>query len=197
MQLDAVFLSSRVKDATIEDYVKLRRLLSCFVEALDLTTFVGVHNLHMLETPVDVSCTPHDDFKSHIGGSFSFNTELISLKSSKQNLNTKSSTKEELAGVVDYLPKVLSHNLLMSKQGYAVKNNQILQDSKSAITLETNGRKSYAKRSRHINIRHFCMKDLVDKTQDEICCCATENVSVDFSLSLCKAMCLRSSDPLL
>ena len=36
------------------------------------------------------------------------------------------------------------------------------------------------KRSRHIKIRYFCMKDLVDKNQDEIDFCVTENVLVDF-----------------
>ena len=180
MKLDAVFLTSRVKDSTIEDYDKLRRLLSCFVNTMCLTTFVGVDNLHTLETPVDMSCTPHDDFKSHTGSASPCGTGLISSKYSKQNLNTTSSIKTELVGVADYLPKALSHNLLMGTRGYSVNNNQILQDSKSAIMLETNGRKSYTKRSKHFNIRCFCMKDLVDKNQDEIDCCATENLLVDF-----------------
>ena len=65
MKLDVVFIASRVKDDKIKDYVKLRRLLSCLVNTLHLTTFVVVDNLHTLETHVDVSFTPHDDFKSH------------------------------------------------------------------------------------------------------------------------------------
>ena len=68
----------------------------------------------------------------------------------------------------------------MDAQGYPVKNNIILQDNKSAILLETNGTKSCSKRSRHFNIRHFFIKDLVDKHDAEIKYCATENMLADF-----------------
>ena len=96
---------------------------------------------HTLDISVDVSCVPHDDFKSHTSSTSSCGTGLISSKCSKQNLNTTRSTKEELVGVPHCLPKLLSHNLHKDAQGYPVKNNEILQDNKSATMLETNERK--------------------------------------------------------
>ena len=91
----------------------------------------------------------------------------------KNSTRQVSSTEAELVGVADCLPKTLSHDLFMDAQGYPVKNNTILQDKKSAILLETNGRKSCSKRSRHFNVRCFFIKYLVDKHDAEIEHCAT------------------------
>ena len=46
----------------------------------------------------------HPDTKNHNGGSISFGCRLIHFKSSKQKLNTKSSTESKVVGVSDYLP---------------------------------------------------------------------------------------------
>jgi hypothetical protein len=41
------------------------------------------------------------------------------------------------------------------EQGYGVVENLLLQDNKSLILLERNGKASSGKRTRHINIRYF------------------------------------------
>ena len=48
------------------------------------------------------------------------------------------------------------------------------------MLLETNGRMSCSKRSRHINIRCFYIKDLVDKNEVKIEHCPTEHMLADF-----------------
>ena len=58
-------------------------------------------------TWVDAAYGVHDDFKSHTGGSISMGTGIVHSKSSKQKLNTKSSTESELVGANDVLPQAL------------------------------------------------------------------------------------------
>ena len=48
------------------------------------------------------------------------------------------------------------------------------------MKLETNGRKSCSKRARHIKIRHFQTKDLVEKGDANIQFCPTEKMIADF-----------------
>ena len=113
IHLTTIFLASRVRDTTNEDYTKLRRLLCYLKGTINLTAFLGAENLHTMVTPVDVSYATHDDFKSHTGGASTYGIGLTSSKSSKQKLNTTSSTEAELVGVADCLPKILSHRLFI------------------------------------------------------------------------------------
>jgi len=80
-------------------------------------------------------------------------------KSTKQKLNTKSSTKAEVVGSSDYLPNVIWAKMFLAEQGYELPDNVIYQDYQSAICLEKNRRASCGQKSRHIDIRYFFMKD--------------------------------------
>jgi hypothetical protein len=47
----------------------------------------------------------------------------------------------------------------LQEQGYGVVENLLLQDNKSLILLERNGKASSGKRTRHNNIRYFFITD--------------------------------------
>ena len=81
--------------------------------------------------------------------------------SSKQKINTNSSTFAELVGVAYYFPKTSYAKLLLEAQEIEVKKNIIMQDNASAIRMEENRRSSYSKRSRHLSIKYFCVIDAV------------------------------------
>ena len=68
----------------------------------------------------------------------------------------------------------------MEAQGYKTRENVIYQDNQSAILLEKNGIKSMGKRSRHINIRYFFIKDRHDKKELTIEYCPTDEMIRDF-----------------
>ena len=56
----------------------------------------------------------------------------------------------------------------------------VYQDNESAIKLERNGRRSCGQKTRHIDIRYFYLKDLLDKGQVEIKYCLTDQMIADF-----------------
>ena len=58
--------------------------------------------------------------------------------------------------------------------------NRLHQDNQSAILLEEKGMASVGKRSRHINVRYFFIRDLVDRGLVEIKYCPTEGMVADF-----------------
>ena len=74
----------------------------------------------------------------------------ITSVSKKQGLNTRSSTEAEVVAAVNLIgPMIWTRNFLEA-QVYAVKENILYQDNKSAMLLKSNGRKSARKRSRHL-----------------------------------------------
>ena len=81
--------------------------------------------------------------------------------STRQKINTKSSTEGEIVGVSDYMPNMIWAKMFLEAQGYHVKENILHQDNKSAILLEQNGKMSSGKRTKHIAIQYFFMTDRI------------------------------------
>ena len=100
--------------------------------------------------------------------------------STRQKLNTKSSTEAELVGVDDVMPMIVWTRYFLEAQGYEVQDSKIYQDNKSAMLLEKNGKGSSSKRTRHINIRYFFVTDQARAKQISIEHCPTENMVADF-----------------
>ena len=70
----------------------------------------------------------------------------------------------------------------MRAQGIEVRDNILYQDNISAMLLETNGRASSSKRTKHVNIRYYYVADRVAKGDLRVVWCptATEKMVTDF-----------------
>jgi hypothetical protein len=98
----------------------------------------------------------------------------------KQKLNTKSSTESELVGVNDMMPIMLWTCYFLLSQGYGIAENLLLQDNKSLILLEQNGKALSCKCTRHINNRYFFITDRVNMKEISIGWCPTKKMVADF-----------------
>jgi hypothetical protein len=103
---------------------------------------------------VDASYAVRDDMKSHTGGYTSLGQGIFLPKSSKQKVNTKSSSEAEVVGTSDDLPHAIWAKLFLTAQDYNIMIPHVLyQDNLSAIHIEKNGCTSASHKSQHINIR--------------------------------------------
>jgi hypothetical protein len=102
------------------------------------------------------------------------------VSSTKQKLNTRSSTESELVGVDDMMPIIVWSCYFLMAQGYGVTQNLLLQDNNSSMLLEKNGKASSGKHTRHINIRYFFITDRVNMKEVEIKQCPTKEMVADF-----------------
>ena len=114
---------------------------------------------------------------------------ILHGKASKQKINVKSSTENEIVGLSEYLPYTLWMGYFLEAQGYKIKKSTVFQDSTSALKMEKNGRNSCTGNSRHINVRYFFVKDRYDKGEIELRYCPTELMLADFLLSPYKGLC--------
>jgi len=180
LELAISFLAERANVCNEGDYCKLRRLIHYIYYAINLKTIIGIDNITRMVTFIDASYAIHPNIRSHTGGAISYENGVFVSHSKKQKLNTKSSTESELVGVSDVIPKLLFISLFLEAQDYPLQENIVYQDNQSAMKLEINGRKSCSKRLRHIHIRYFCIKDLVDKELVEIKFYPTQKMIADF-----------------
>ena len=68
----------------------------------------------------------------------------------------------------------------LNDQRYAIESSTVFQDNKSAILLEKNGVLSSSKRTKHINVRYYFLKDYVNRNKIHIVHCPTEDMVGDY-----------------
>ena len=136
-------------------------------------------NLQMIKWWVDASFAVHANMRSHTGATMSLGKGSIYSASTRQKLNTKSSTEAKLVGVDDAMPMILWTRQFMIGQGYTIDDNIVYQDNQSAMLLENNGTKSSTKRTRHLDIRFFFVTDRIRAKQLTVEYCPTGDMWAD------------------
>jgi hypothetical protein len=82
---------------------------------------------------VDASYEVYPNMKRYTGGVTSFGTGGLLGNSTKQKLNTKSSTEAKHVGASDYLPHAFWTNIFMEAQGHVITNYVLEQVNESAM----------------------------------------------------------------
>jgi hypothetical protein len=136
--------------------------------------------MNIMKWWVDASFALHPDMKSHTGGVMSLGRGAVHGTSTRQKINTTSSTEAEVVGLHEVLPQILWTRYFLEAQGYGVEESNIYQDNQSAILLAKNGRGSSSKRTRHINIRYFFVADRIASKEVHVEYCPTGEMIADF-----------------
>jgi KUP system potassium uptake protein len=174
------FLTTRVKGPDTDDEKKLHRVIKYLRSTLHMPLVLEADGTHVIKWWADASFAVYPDMKSHTGGLGSLGKGAVMSVSSKQKLNSTSSTEGELISASDLMPKVIWTRYFLDAQGYSVEDNILNQDNMSSIKLEQNGQASSGKRTRHIHIRYFFVKDRIDGKELRVAYCPTEEMIADF-----------------
>jgi hypothetical protein len=100
--------------------------------------------------------------------------------STKHKLNARSSTEGELISIHDVMPTIEWTNHFLEHQGFQVTDTLVYQDNLSTMLLAKNGKASSSRRTKHIHVRYFYVKDRVDSGAVRIEYCPTEMMLADF-----------------
>ena len=191
------FLCTRVREPDTDDQKKLIRVLAYIRDTIFLPLTIGWDGTGNVYWYVDASFAVHDNMRSHTGAVMTLGKGAALSMSTKQKINTKSSTEAELVGVDDSLPFNIWCKYFLQEQGYhaneCIENtekanklkyvghkNILYQDNTSSIKLESNGKASSTKRTRHINIRYFMITDKLKRGEiSTITHCPTEDMLAD------------------
>ena len=146
----------------------------------DLPLTLKADSTSIVKWWVDGSYSVHPDFRSQKGGTGSLGKGSIISTSTKQKLNTRSSTETEIVAADDLMPHVCWTNYFLDCQGYNIDSTIMFQDNQSAILLEKNGKNSSSKRTKHINIRYYFITDRIKNVELKIEYCPTDNMVADY-----------------
>ena len=152
------FLCTRVKQPDNDDLKKLIRVIKYLRQTKSLKLTLEAEQLEQNEWHIDGAFAVHDDMRSHSGSYMSFGKGMMNGNSTKQKINTTSSTKAEVVAVHDNMGPILWTRYFLEAQGYPLKPSVIHQDNQSAMLLEKHGRGSSSKRTQYMNIRYFLLQ---------------------------------------
>jgi len=173
------FLTTRVTKPTEQDYAKLRRCIGYLRGTREMKLTIEATDPGKIRWYADASFAVHHDMRSHTGVVMTMGKGAVLSMSTRQKINTTSSTEAELVGVADAMPSILWTRQFLEAQGINVTENIIYQDNHSAILLEKNGRRSSGKRTRHIDIKYFHISDRVRTNEVQVEYCPTERMLSD------------------
>lgn len=134
---------------------KLIWVMQYLRSTVDLSLRLEAGSVSVVKLWIDGSFAVHPDMKRHMGGMMTLGRGAVYGTSTRQKLNTCSSTEAELVAVNDVLPQVLWTRNFLQEQGFEVRDNVVFQDNQGAMLLENNGCGSSSKHTRHIDIRYF------------------------------------------
>ncbi len=100
------FLTTRVKAPDEDDWKKLLRVLGYLKGTVDFDLTISCKDLNQLTWYIDGSYAIHSDMKGQSGAVLMIGDSAVLSRSSKQKINTRSSTEAELIVVDDTLPSV-------------------------------------------------------------------------------------------
>jgi hypothetical protein len=170
-------LSSRVRDPDKMDMVHLQRVLAYLKGSRNRAiVFKAGGNIDLCQY-TDASFGVHEKMKSRTGSILFLNGGFVGAWSSKQKLNSKSSTEAELIGITDDIGWGLWAKHWLREQGYDVKL-VIFQDNTSVKKILERGPEANG-RTRHLAIRYYFISDLLERQEVSIDYCPTENMKAD------------------
>jgi hypothetical protein len=174
------FLATRMTEPNEGDWYKLVKLMNFLKATQDDIPKMSADDTQTIKWYVDAAFAVHKDFKSHTGAVMTLGSGVIMSSSTKQKVNTRSSTEAEFVGVDDSVSKILWAKLFIQAQGHKVKLNIIYRDNQSSMKLELNGKWSSSKRTRYFNIKYFYITDLIQRNEVQIEYCPTDDMIADY-----------------
>ncbi len=118
--------------------------------------------------------------KSQTGNTFTIGKGSISSDSLKQKVNSRSSPEAQLIGTDDIISKILWTKRFIQNQGFEVNANIVYRDNTSSMKMETDGKESADKRTRHFDIKYFYITDLIHRGELTIEYCPTDAMIGDY-----------------
>jgi hypothetical protein len=146
----------------------------------DLPFILGADSKGVLSWYVDELFAVHPDMRGHTGGVMTIGRGFPLDKSPKHKLNTRSSMKREVVAVNDLILQIHWTHLFMKAQGFVVRDNILYQDNKSAMLLETNGRSSSSKCTKHIKICYYYVANRIAKGDLRVVWFPMDKMTADF-----------------
>jgi hypothetical protein len=177
-----IFLTSRVKNLSIDDRAKFMDILAYIHQTKNIGIVLGGNKDNKIQVYAyaDASFGVHDDGKSHGGTIISYGRGPILARSNKLKDVAISSSESELMQLAQTTSLAARELEFAKYQKYIDEADSgiLLEDNMSAIHMSNNG-KSISNRTRHIKVKYFFVKQYLDNGEFKLMHCPTKEMIAD------------------
>ena len=100
---EVAWFTTQVANINVDDWNKMKRCITFLKQSKEDKRIIECFNLKSLFTWADVQFAVHPNMQSHTGLDMSMVYVIINFCSSKQKLNTESTTESDLVGTSEYV----------------------------------------------------------------------------------------------
>jgi hypothetical protein len=115
------FMVTRVTEPNKGDWKKLVKMMNYLKATKDDVPCMSADDTGTIKWHVDAAFAIHKDMKSHTGATMTLGSGTICSISTKQKVNTQSSTEAEMVGFDDVISKILWSKLLLKPKVLKLK----------------------------------------------------------------------------
>jgi hypothetical protein len=158
------YLSTKIQNPTNKDMMKLDHILKYLNYTKNLKMKYKPESLQ-LYAYIDASYALHNDAKGQTGIIITLgkNGPPVFCKSKKQKLVSRSSTESELIALNEGLPEVLWAKQFIEDLGFKQNIITVYEDNQSSIILANKNKGATLTRTKHIQVRFFYVKQLIEQ----------------------------------
>ena len=153
------FLATRVTNACVEDWIKLRRLMS-YAQSSSRRALVLRPKGIWVEAYTDASFATHPDRKSQTGTVCTIGGAPYYCTSTRQKINAKSAAESEMIAISDSCTMITWGQQFLYYQGYvSLPPARIWEDNAATLFNLARGAAT-GTNSRHYEVKYFYISDL-------------------------------------
>ena len=130
------FFIMRVREPDEDDWEKLVFLMRYLTSTRTLNLILFANGSGILKWWVDAYFVVFPIMRGHPRGGLSIGRGFPIVGSTKQKLNSRSSTETDIVGVVELITAIFWTKYFLESQGCNVQDNRLLQANKSSNILE-------------------------------------------------------------
>jgi histone deacetylase 1/2 len=178
------YLTTRVSKPNVDDIKKMTRVLKYLNGTRELGICIETDPGPIsVKAYIDASYAVHDDCRSQTGCIISLGKGPIYTSSSKQKINTKSSTESEVVAIADKSSQVIWSREILGWLSNQTEEEMlpatIFEDNTAAIQMMKRGR-GCSEKTRHIKIQTFFIGDRMENGDILLHHLNTEEMVADF-----------------
>jgi hypothetical protein len=173
-------MATKVQSPVKKDMLKLLHILKYLNATKDMKIKYQPQNLQ-LHAYIDASFGLHHDTKGQTGIIITLGPTgpPVFCKSRKQKLVSRSSTESELIALNEGLPELMWAKQFMQNLGFKQNMITVFEDNKSSIMLAHKNSGATLSKTKHIQIRFYYVKELIDQKEIKIIYLPTKEMLAD------------------
>jgi hypothetical protein len=127
------FLTTKVRAPDKDDWNKLIHFMRYIRGTHMMPLILSANGSGILKWWVDASFAVRPSMRGHSGGGLSLGQVFSIVSSTKQKLNTRSSTETKIVGADNFMLAICWTRYFLKSQGYDVKDNVLFQDKNRGL----------------------------------------------------------------